>query len=304
MNYVQSYELHKPANVTGMQNILAFACADKLKVVHFLSTAASFGPVGLLNDVETIYEDDDLARSGFAVSKDMGYIQSKWVAEQILQLGQKRGIPATVLRPGFIMGDSITGVNNTDDYVARLIKGCIQLGTYPSLPRQRKEFVPVDFVAKTIVHICRSPQAVGKAYHLVPPQQESTDMNDFFSVVTELFGYELAELPYSEWALQLASQADGDNALMPFLPLLTEKVYKGRALWELYENMSRYDSSNTQQALQGSSIAYPTFDESLLRTYFSYMTDIGFLPTPPLHLRLGDVEYVAELRPEPYSVQP
>ena len=34
-----------------------------------------------------------------------GYGQSKWVSEKLLELAQKRGLPAIVYRPGFIGGD-------------------------------------------------------------------------------------------------------------------------------------------------------------------------------------------------------
>ncbi|HYG83900.1 MAG TPA: amino acid adenylation domain-containing protein [Verrucomicrobiae bacterium] len=281
VNYIQSYELHKPANVIGTQNILEFAGHGRTKPVHYLSTAAVFGPIGFLEEITTIYEADDLDRSEAAVSKDIGYIQSKWVAEKILRIAQRRGMLITVHRPGFIMGDSISGVNNTDDYVARLVKGCIQLGVYPNLPRQRKEFVPVDYVARAIVAVCRDSRNFNKAYHIVPPHQESTGLNEFFGAIRATFGYQLEELPYSVWAERVTQYKGHDNALAPFLPLLTEKIYKSRTLWELYENMSIYDSSNLQEALKDSGITYPPFDEQLLRTYFAYMVDVGFLPQPP-----------------------
>lgn len=54
--------------------------------------------------------------------------QSKWIAELIVLEARNRGVPVTIFRPGYVTGDSKTGVMNTDDYLVRLLKGCIQLG--------------------------------------------------------------------------------------------------------------------------------------------------------------------------------
>ncbi|WP_434751037.1 SDR family oxidoreductase [Paenibacillus amylolyticus] len=91
-----------------------------------------------------------------------------------------RGVPVTVLRPGFIMGDTETGACNTEDYMAKLIKGCIQLKSYPDLPNQRKEFAPVNVVARAVIGICSNPDNFNRAYHLVPPYQRSLETKSLF----------------------------------------------------------------------------------------------------------------------------
>ncbi|HJP81293.1 MAG TPA: amino acid adenylation domain-containing protein [Candidatus Saccharimonadales bacterium] len=285
VNYVQSYQLHKAANVTGTQRILEFAAHRVTKPVHFLSTIVSFGPLGFLSHVKTLYEDDDLDRSEHVLYYDMGYAQSKWVAEKIMLLARDRGIPTTIMRPGFIMGESERGVSNTDDFVGRLFKGCIALGAYPDLPRQRKEHAPVDYMAGAVIQIAADAKNLNKNYHLVPPTKETVDFNDLFEAVKKQFGYEMKALPFSEWARALADANDPGNPLTTFLPLFFEKKYKNRTVWELYENMSAYDSTNTQKALEGSSVACTPLDAALLRKYFDYMIDIGFIPEAPNDLR-------------------
>jgi len=284
VNYVQTYDLHKNANVIGTKTILKLACTSNIKPVHHLSTISVFGPIGYFTDIKVLKEDSNLDMAEYPLYNDMGYAQSKWVAEKIMWEAKERGFPITVLRPGFIMGDSITGVNNTEDYVARLIKGCIQLGTYGDLPKQRKEFIPVDFITKAIRKICSNPFNFGKAYHLVPPYQQSVDLVDFFEKINDQFGYNIKKIPYKEWVNQLilSSKNNSDNALIPFLPLLSEKIYKDKTVWELYENMPTCDSSNTQQALIESKLTCPKMDNTLLGTYFNYMIEIGFIPSPSL----------------------
>jgi len=40
---------------------------------------------------------------------------------------EERNIPVSIYRPGYITGDTVNGLWNTDDYLCRFIKGCIQL---------------------------------------------------------------------------------------------------------------------------------------------------------------------------------
>ncbi|MFE0305114.1 MULTISPECIES: non-ribosomal peptide synthetase family protein [Bacillus] len=279
VNYVQPYHMHKDTNVTGTENIIKLACTEQVKPVHFLSTIAIFGPAGYLDGTTVLFEDTSIDAYLPIVEKDIGYSQSKWVAEKIMWEAKKRGVPITVLRPGFIMGDSQTGVHNTEDYMARLIKGCIQLKAYGELPNQRKEFVPVDFVSKAITTICKDPANFGKAYHLVPPQEESMELSEFFQKIIEEIGYPLEKKAYNAWveALIQASDQNADNALTPFLPMLTEKVEQDKTVWELYENMAHFDSTNTQTVLQAHGMTYPPMDDHLIKRYFKYMEDIGFL---------------------------
>jgi thioester reductase-like protein len=94
-----------------------------------------------------------MANSLAALKFDSGYSQSQWVTEQLVWEARRRGVPLAVYRPGFIMGDSRTGIGNQNDFVARLVKGCIALGGCPALPRQGRQFVPVDYVSAALLRI-------------------------------------------------------------------------------------------------------------------------------------------------------
>jgi L-aminoadipate-semialdehyde dehydrogenase len=47
--------------------------------------------------------------------------------EQLVRAAGQRGLNGTVIRPGYILGDNETGVCNTDDFLIRFLKGCIQV---------------------------------------------------------------------------------------------------------------------------------------------------------------------------------
>ncbi|MCA9697699.1 MAG: amino acid adenylation domain-containing protein, partial [Myxococcales bacterium] len=220
VNYVQPYESHQATNVLGTLEILRLAAHGRVKPVHHVSTIAVFGPCGHFGDVERVHEDDDLDPYADWLRYDMGYAQSKWVCEQLVWAAARKGAPVCVYRPGFIMGDSHTGVGNPDDFVARLVAGCIQIGAVPDLPRQRKEFVPVDYVSRLLISIAAQPENLGHAFHLVPPDPAtSVDLNDFLHGL-EAVGYPLTRLPYDTWVQRLREDPRVmESALMPVLPM-------------------------------------------------------------------------------------
>jgi thioester reductase-like protein len=192
----------------------------------------------------------------------------------------ERGLPVTVYRPGFIMGDSRSGAGNADDFVGRTVRGVVQIGAYPDLPRQRKEFVPVDFVSGAILHIAGRPDSSGRAYHLVPPERrQSPELNDFFAMVGE-FGYPLARSSYARWVERtIEDSRERDNPLCSLLPMLFERVYRDELTrWELWEDMVTYDASNTTAALAGSEVRFVAMDRALVARYLRYWISTGQLP--------------------------
>jgi L-aminoadipate-semialdehyde dehydrogenase len=113
-----------------------------IKPFHFVSSTSVLDtPAYTETKATSILESDDL--EGSRVGLTSGYGQSKWVAEKLLMQAQALGLPVTIIRPGYIVGDAQTGVTNTDDFLWRLCKGivaelasilfagCIELGRMP-----------------------------------------------------------------------------------------------------------------------------------------------------------------------------
>lgn len=53
-----------------------------------------------------IPENDDL--EGARSELNVGYGQSKWVAEKLLMEAAKRGLAVNIVRPGYVVGDSVS----------------------------------------------------------------------------------------------------------------------------------------------------------------------------------------------------
>ncbi|KAJ6119519.1 NRPS-like enzyme [Penicillium sp. IBT 18751x] len=278
VNYTQPYSLHRPANTLGTLHIMKLAITGRLKAMHYVSSISCFGPTGMFVGTQRVLEDECLMKHLDALPYDHGYAQSQWVVEQLLRRLIERGFPIAVYRPGFITGHSQTGVCNPDDFFSRLILACEQMGCYPRLPNQRKEFVPVDYVNAIILQVAKlssSPsmtsQLLGHAYHIVPPSPDvSIDMDDTMELVGQATDTgPIIGVGYQDWIEKLATAPP--LPLQPLQPMLAEIVYKGMTRWELYENMPIYDQTNVEQALAMTAPQFPTMDGTLMAKYMHHL---------------------------------
>ena len=266
------YAALRDINVIGTQEILRLASQVKLKPVHFISTLDVFQSTHH-NQLEICSEDDDFPLSG---TPESGYAQSKWVAEKLVKTAHERGIPTCIYRPGMIIGDSQTGISNTEDQIGRLIKGLIQLETAPDLALSM-HLTPVDYVSQAIVQIAQQPSAWGKSFHLTNSQ--SISLAQLVQAI-KAHGYQLQSTSYDQWLKTLlVQQLDRDNALNSLIPLLTSPSAAYSNYLEVLD-LGKVDCQNTIASLIGTGIVCPTLDSALLSNYFGYFRQSGFLEDP------------------------
>jgi thioester reductase-like protein len=212
-----------------------------------------------------------------------GYPQTKWVAEKLMINIRKYGVPTCIYRPGYITGHSISGVWNPDDFLCRMIKGTVQLGSYPNLSDVKLDMSPVDFVAKSIIYMVLTKDSIlkHKAYHLVNPHEFY--FNAMFECANRL-GYQVKSLNFMKWKMDLFESVqenesiDEQNALYPLLTYFTddyESKMKIKRPW--------YDNTFTLEILFNSGISCPPVIE-LLGTYYSFLCRCGFLKPPSFFL--------------------
>jgi len=284
VNFAKPYSAIKAPNVLGTQEVLRLACLGKIKPMHYISTVAVFGAINHFTGQKVVYEDDNIELSKDYVALDLGYSQTKWVAENLVWVAKSRGIPVSIFRTGFLMGHSSTGIANTKDaFVPRVIKGCIQLGSFPELIDQKEELLPVDYATKAIVHLSKKQESLGKTFHIVPPPDQNISIIELFEFICS-YGYQLKKLPYTQWKDELIAnfRDSQENVLHPLLPMMSEKVYQNSlTIMELYQNTVDYDYQNTLDGLADSAIVCPPMDAKLLDKYFSYFISSGFLNSPP-----------------------
>jgi len=272
LNYVYPYSALKVANVLGTQEVLRLACLGQVKPVHYVSSVAVFESPFYAGKV--VREQDEFEHwQGIY----LGYSQTKWVAEKLVKVARDRGVPVTIYRPPLISGDSKTGICNTHDFINLMVKGCLQMGSFPDVDYML-DMSPVDYVSQAVVYLSRQQTSLGKAFHLQHPQLVALrSLVDWMSS----FGLAVKLIPYEKWQAELISNAISvENPLYTLRPFLLER-WSDRQLTipDLYLQAHRpvISCEETLKALAGSSIVCPPLDIQLLLTYTSYLVKSGFL---------------------------
>ncbi|GIF69934.1 hypothetical protein Ais01nite_79690 [Asanoa ishikariensis] len=188
VHWLRSYHQLAPTNVGGTRRILELA-ARSGAVVHHLSSMGVFGygPRGAARATTT----SPLPAPERLVT---GYQRSKWVAEGICELARSHDIPVTIHRIARVSGASTTGACQRDDFLWRILKGCVQVGGVPADTDLAFDIVPVDHVARAIADLVR--EGAGGNHHHANPMPVT-----FAMLVGHLRedGYPLADLDRGKW---------------------------------------------------------------------------------------------------------
>jgi thioester reductase-like protein len=277
LNFVYPYSALKPTNVLGTQEILRLACQFKLKPLHYVSTDAVFD--------SSAYYDKEVTESEPIIHTegiDLGYTQTKWVAEKLVTIARTRGLPVSIYRPPLIAGDSRTGFWNTEDFTCRFLKGCIQMGSMPNM-NCGIPIVPVDYVSQAIVYLSQQNESLGKAFHLNNPHYSS--WNQVANWIDE-FGYPVRQISYEAWEAELIETlASKDNALNGLLPFFLRRWSEEQLTFAgLGQRRVKLNCQQTVASLAGTSIICPPVDSKLLDTYFSHFIGSGFLDMPKVRI--------------------
>lgn len=271
VNYVDTYQTLKGPNVFGSQQVLKLACYRRVIPVHYISSVSVFETVGFFTGREVIYEDESVDLSEHRVQ--LGYSQSKWVAEKLMENAQQKGLPINIYRSGYIMGHSQTGVSNTTDHIARYIAGCIEMGCAPIL-EECASLAPVDQLSRAFCYVALNAQTQGKTYHLCNPN--FVTVHDIYQKILN-FGFPLELLPYSEWKERLKVEPSSN----PLYPLLSLHIHAAPnhslSLPELYERNTRFDCSNLIAALEGSGIDIGLNDPALFERWLEHYLEAGLI---------------------------
>lgn len=179
-----------------------------------------------------------------------------------------------------------TIVTNTDDFLVRMMKGCIQLASRPNI-NNTVNMVPVDHVARVVVACAFRPPVspLGVAHVTGHPRLR---FNQFLATL-ETYGYDVPLCDYIPWTgaleshvnnLGSSSNSDTQLALMPLFTFVANDLPSNTRAPEL-------DDRNAEKALyadsewtgedvsEGSGVRKNT-----IGVYLAYLVAIGFLPPP------------------------
>lgn len=240
VNFLFSYEDLRTANVLSLIDLLRLASTDKVKPVHFVSSFS----VLLTKE----YAGVPVGESDPLYPGEGGYREGKRAGELLIAEARRRGLPVSIYRPPFIGWHSRSGYYNDRDFLIKLIRGCLMLGSAPDLDVMFY-IAPVDFVSSSIVGLAMK-NGEYRNYNILssPSGIAWTDLVELIRQV----GGNLQIEPFASWRERL-DQAGPDNPLHIFFPLMGENIQeKGSAVMELFHRStvpSRIDLSGLREQL-------------------------------------------------------
>jgi nucleoside-diphosphate-sugar epimerase len=227
-------------NVEGTLHVLnLLAASPTLERFGYVSTAYVSG-----RRTGTIREDELVHDAGF---KNF-YEETKYHAEALVQ-DRMDAIPTTIFRPGIVVGDSTTGETDKFDGPYFVLRALRRLPRYTLMTRigggtEPVNLVPVDFVVSAMTHLLGTDAHAGTVFHLTDPQPLTAQaLLDLFG---DLLDKRVAYVPVPPGVAR-ALMGTGVGRYLGIAPELVD----------YFDHPSRYDSSHTRQALDGTGITCP-----------------------------------------------
>jgi thioester reductase-like protein len=240
-------------NVAGTEHVLDLCQSlPKLRRLVYFSTAYVSGTRG------GVCREDELEQ---AHAWKNFYEQTKWEAEVAVRRRWDK-IPAVIIRPGVVVGDSRTGEINKYDGPYFVIRALDELQRKGRLGwarwlwsrggTSRLYMVPVDFICDVTEYLAARPDAASHAYHVL--QNPSLSMGELTERLFALFGLRPPVMSYPAWL---------GSASMRLAPPLAAMLQIPPAVYAYMRYEVTYDTANLDRALAGSGITCPQPDDYL-----------------------------------------
>ncbi|MFJ4833804.1 amino acid adenylation domain-containing protein [Streptomyces sp. NPDC088747] len=263
VSIMRDYATLRAANTESTRQLLRLA-AVRTTPLHYVSTLSVAPPESHSPEVpEAFLPPHEGLRSG--------YQQTKWASERLLEQAVERGLPVTVHRLGRVVGPSGTGYVNERDFLWSVLRAGIPAGIVPEL-FEDEVWTPVDFVARSLVHLCLHPAATapGPVFnHATLPRVRLADVYDR---VRE-YGYPVRTLPLARWRESLPRSADVAATTLAYFDTAEQSAATGLRL-------GRVHSGNVRTGLQDSGISCPPIDRDLVFRYLDRCVAGAVLPAP------------------------
>ncbi|KAI9820172.1 MAG: putative NRPS-like protein biosynthetic cluster [Pycnora praestabilis] len=230
-----SLESFVATHVHGVRQFIDFAGLSSKRAQIFFTSSISTLMNWHANHTGKVPEAFD---HDFGVPQPMGYAQSKYVSERLLEnAGKVSKIPVSVCRVGQIGGPIMSdkGMWNKQEWLPTIIASSKYLGMLPDslVSMGTVDWVPVDVLGKIIVELLQPPNdeegSIARVYHTVNPH--STTWKALLPIVQKLLSRstkaEMRVVSFTDWvdAVEASSSNLQDIDKNPALKLLD--FYKG-----------------------------------------------------------------------------
>lgn len=235
VHYGSDFETLKPINVNSTLELLKItAQAPALLAFTFVSGGQKPNSSSMTRNGTT--DGDSVPRPLVDNQFSNGYTQTKIVSEQIVRNCASDSISSPfknkiihIVKPGYIVGSTCSGIANTTDFIWRLVAGCIDIGAYNADEANHWLFIAeVDRVASAVVSATlstRSPLASHDSNSETSPILDGLVLSDLWQLLAEPeFGYGPFEpLGRAEWMAKMKKMVLGcgeSHLLFPLLHIL------------------------------------------------------------------------------------
>lgn len=205
VHWTDPYDALRPHNIDPTLEVLRFATTARRKAVHYVSTLA----VTLGADRSRPLAEDEPAAN--MARLDVGYLQSKWVAEQLL-LRASGKIDVTLYRAPYVLGDEESGVwlRSTHNFLFNLLDTCIRARATPEPVFDRLPMISASELARAVLEIGRTGSA--GVHHVF----RWVDAGDWIESLATVAGA-CAVMPMEAWLRAAAGAGPTARALAGFV---------------------------------------------------------------------------------------
>ncbi|GEP32295.1 3-beta hydroxysteroid dehydrogenase [Nocardioides szechwanensis] len=240
-------ELARRVNVDGTQQVLDF-CRSRAHLgrLHYVSTCYVSGRYEGTFTEDGLDEDQEFRNH---------YESTKYDAEVLVRAAMAEGLPATIYRPGIVVGDSETGETQKYDgpyFLAEFLRRQLSVAVVPAVGAADEVkvcLVPRDFVVDAMDQLSVLPASLGKTYALTDPNPPTVRR------LVETFAHHLGKrVLWVRLPLGLTRAAVGSVPGMERLLGLPAEAL------DYFASPTTYSTTNTTTDLAGTGVACPSFD--------------------------------------------
>lgn len=198
VNFNMHLSSFENGNIAGVSHLISLCqSAQPPATMNFCSSVSTCSQATVIPVPERVPD--------FSWAQNMGYAQSKSVAEHICAKSASQGVTTRVLRIGQIIGDTEHGVWNSQEAVPMMMQTAVTIGALPKL-QETPSWLPVDVVADVVTDISLS--GAGSIFtNVTNPQGFS--WNDDLLPALRRCGLTFDEVEPKEWIKRLrASNQD------------------------------------------------------------------------------------------------
>ncbi|WP_127956884.1 non-ribosomal peptide synthetase [Serratia microhaemolytica] len=258
VNHLYSYSALRASNVQSTTELLALCCQGRAKQLFYISTLSAAQQQG-----------DRLCEATIAAHcpSTNGYVQSKWVCEQLMMQAFAAGLTGAIYRMGNITGSTAHGVSNVEhNHTLSLIKGCVQMGAAPDWGDVMLDISPVDILARLTIAASGQTDYLNRALNL--GYLSTLSGRDLLLYLISK-GHPISFVAPEIWSTEWVAQLDEANALYPFKSLYLSPP----------DEVTQQPLEVVEKVLVDSELV--PFDlNALLETYYRYWRQSGFIPAP------------------------